>query len=472
MCGIGKDAACDAYFKGLTVGANIAIIEQERHYIIRVRSVMRTQREFLSESQKLELYRRSHVEADHSYRQAVQKLQALEHSDDLMKGLKRRVPGTPEYKELRDLEERRDRAAVATQVAYEAWKVQYAHVVALRRQLDSPTPQHLGSQVESWSTESQELLDNLTSQIDKHWLSWISKAFNENASTAGWILLFAIITPIVIKAFYYFLVAPLASRRKAILIDPKVSGSLEGQHGRIEATNGSLIISSEATRVSVSGDEELLIHPEYLHTAAEEGIKSTKWLLDCRAPLTSIAAGLYGLTLIRSANPSFYDLSPQADPLARLAIIRIPSGSALVLQPHKLVGLIQPRDQPVRISKHWFVGTLHAWLTLQFRYLVFQGPSQLILKGHGGIVAEGSGQGRAVNQAATIGFTANLAYSTVRSATFYAYLNGKQELLDDRFAGGPGVYLHEQMPLAGKRSGLYGRGLEGLTDTVLRMFGD
>lgn len=112
-----------------------------------------------------------------------------------------------------------------------------------------------------------------------------------------------------------------------------------------------------------------------------------------------------------------------------------------------------------------------AWLTLQLRYLVFHGPAQLLIKGCRGIRVERAGSGRRINQAATIGFSANVEYSTSRCETFASYLMGNQELLNDGFSGEVGFYVYEELPNYGRRSGIAGRGLEGLTDSVLKVFG-
>ena len=107
-----------------------------------------------------------------------------------------------------------------------------------------------------------------------------------------------------------------------------------------------------------------------------------------------------------------------------------------------------------------------------------------------GVRIERADGGRAINQAATIGFSANLPYATRRCETFAAYLFGQQELLNDQFGSAPseghgsdptgstdarpqtaGFYVYEEMPHAGKKTGITGRGLEGLTDSVLKVFG-
>ena len=126
---------------------------------------------------------------------------------------------------------------------------------------------------------------------------------------------------------------------------------------------------------------------------------------------------------------------------------------------------------PLAITTHWRLGSLHAWLTLQLRYVAFHGPARLVVKGCRGVRVEKAGEGRRINQAATMGFSANLAYSTTRCDTFAAYLMGEQELFNDSFAGGAGVYVYEEMPHPGARAGLTGRGIEGLSDSILKIFG-
>ena len=80
-------------------------------------------------------------------------------------------------------------------------------------------------------------------------------------------------------------------------------------------------------------------------------------------------------------------------------------------------------------------------------------------------------QPRLINQAATLGFSANLDYRTVRCETFVPYLRGHEALFNDLFAGGPGWFIYEELPAREGRSGLTGRGLEGLLDAVLKAFG-
>jgi hypothetical protein len=52
-----------------------------------------------------------------------------------------------------------------------------------------------------------------------------------------------------------------------------------------------------------------------------------------------------------------------------------------------------------------------------------------------------------------------------------SYLRGKEDLFNDMFTGGPGRFLYEEMPAGSRKSGLAGRGLEGVLDATLKVFG-
>ena len=284
------------------------------------------------------------------------------------------------------------------------------------------------------------------------------------AWTAFWIVVLLSAMPVLLKAFWYYVMAPLAARRPPIRIAPDAQPVLLSR-SPAEASK----MSSVTLDLRLGADEELLVHPEFLQSLAQPGDKRTRWLLDAGYPLMSFASGMVALTRIRGAGHS-YAVSSRKDPFAEVGVIDLPVGGQFVLQPRHLVGIVQHFERPVRLRSRWRFG-LGAWITLQFRFLVFHGPGRLIVSGCRGVRQEVAGQGRSVDQAATIGFSANLDYVPRRSPTFGAYLLGVNGLFDDGFEGGPGVYVYEEMPYYGKRSGLTGRGLEGVADVVLRAFG-
>lgn len=277
-------------------------------------------------------------------------------------------------------------------------------------------------------------------------------------------------TPIGIKALWYVLVAPLVERRPPIRLRPWATAGASDAAKAVAQPRGREKISAVSQDIRLGEREELLVHPDFLQSTAHRGSKATKWLLDWRYPFTSIAAGMVALTRIRTATPETYVVSSRNDPLAEVGLVQVQDGGALVLQPRNLVGLVQTIGRPIRIRRRW-VFTLSAWITLQFRYLVFEGPGTLIVQGCRGVRTESAGTGRAIDQNATMGFSANLAYAPKRSETFGAYLTGASGLFNDSFTGAPGFFVYEEMPYAGKRTGITGRGLEGLTDGLLKVVG-
>lgn len=305
-------------------------------------------------------------------------------------------------------------------------------------------------------------------KIDESWINELVDPAKKVVPAALWILLGAILTPIGIKGFFYYVLAPLASRRPPICIDPESQGGVKIP---LEPIRDGGHISARALEVSVSGSEEILLHPEYLRSVASGPRKTTKWFLDRQYPLSSLASGLFMLTHIKADQAHSCTVAAIEDPLLEIALIEIPEGTRLVLQPRHVVGVVQPCDRPLRISSHWRLKSVTAWMTLQLRYLTFAGPAKILVKGCQGVRVDPSGTGQSLNQASTIGFTANLAYAVRRCDPFVAYLRGKQELFDDNFSGPTGFYISEVTPYVGKKSGITGKGLEGIVDSLLKIVG-
>ena len=279
------------------------------------------------------------------------------------------------------------------------------------------------------------------------------------------ILVLVTFAPVGIKAIWYWLLAPIVEKRPPIRI------RMGGPQG--PAPNGAPSlrrISAVSQEIVLDDGEELLVHPDYLQSSTSHSHKSTKWLLDPGYPFTSIAAGMVMLTRSRSMNREPLVVSSRNDALSEIGVIELHAGDAFVLQPRSLVGVVQRTDRPIRIRRRWVFG-LSAWITLQFRYLVFEGPGKLLVQGCRGVRMETAGSGRSIDQNATMGFSANLDYRPRRSETFSAYVMGVNGLFNDSFEGGPGYCVYEEMPYAGRRSGITGRGLEGLTDGLLKVVG-
>ncbi len=290
-------------------------------------------------------------------------------------------------------------------------------------------------------------------------------AVKANLPTAILILIGVLLAPFIVRTFLYFVLAPAASRLPAIAILPNAAAPAIPEPAP----------SGVSVALDVAQDEALLIQADFLQSSSLPARKYTVWLLNPRIPFTSLASGMFALTCIQpeGTTPTRAVISSQKDIFGEVGVIEIPDGAAMIVQPHSLAGVVKPAASPVQISRHWRLLSLHAWLTFQFRYLAFHGPCKLILKGCRGVRSEEprANQPRLINQAATIGFSANLSYKTTRCETFVSYLRGKENLFNDLFGGGPGRFVYEEVPSSTRKAGITGRGLEGFVDAVLKAFG-
>ncbi|EPR11569.1 hypothetical protein M527_02420 [Sphingobium indicum IP26] len=304
--------------------------------------------------------------------------------------------------------------------------------------------------------------EQLAGQTVTAWGKWVWTEYEVGAilkaALAALFLILAV--PYLVRLFCWFVLAPIAMRRPSIRI-------------RVPEDRGIAIapaaLSSTSVAVRLAQGEELLVRQDYLQTSSYAGAKDTKWVLNWKKPVTSVATGLTFLTRIRG-DCEITTISATRDGLAEVTILTLPDGACCVLQPRALAAVTQPISRPLRITRHWRLRSLNAWLTLQLRYLVFHGPARLVLKGGRGVRVERAEQGRVFGQDQLVGFSADLAYSVSRTETFWPYFFGRQQLLKDRVLAGKGVLIVEEAPFTARR-GKVRRGLEGMIDAGMKVFG-
>lgn len=446
--------------RALELDAEIALLAYERDRMRQGLAWLKARQSAQQRRAGLEGLRLRHVERYTQWRSANDALDAFER----MHPLRSRVPGTDEWLRRQALDAQRDAALQAVRQADADYRRERA---LLDAQPPAPPPPVMGVP-DAEIDRALQPLDEAAAELRRlGQSSWIGRAWQpvrEVLPTALLILLAAVATPVLVKAFFYFVLAPAAARRPPLRILPGSGGALAIDDGR----------SAVSCAIRLQPADELLLHADYLQSSAITGASTaTQWLLNARFPWTSLSARMVALTRIRCEAPASFVVSSRHDPLAEVAVLVLPAGSAVVMQPQHLVGVVQSRGTPLRISAHWRLGSLHAWLTLQLRYLALHGPARLIVQGRRGVRVEAADGGRAISQDATIAFSANVAYATRRCETFVAYLIGRQSLLNDRFgdAGDRGSFVYAEVPRTEGASGVTGRGLQGLTDTLLKVFG-
>jgi hypothetical protein len=286
-----------------------------------------------------------------------------------------------------------------------------------------------------------------------------TRTFRSILIAAAFLLAAIVVTPLLIRLLFYFGLAPFVQRRRPIDLGDHVGG----------APPTLALVSATSAPITLAAGEELLVRQGFLQSTSTRGSKRTRALLDWRHPLSSLASGLSFLTRIAGEGDTTV-ISAVHDPLAEVAVVRLEDGGACVLHPRALVAVVKPSDHSLRITSHWRLFSLHAWLTLQLRYLMFHGPCRLVLKGGRGLRLEGAESGRIFGPDQLVGFSPDLAYTVARTETFWPYFMGRESLFKDRVDAGGGVVLIEEAPMGGGGRGAR-KGLEGAFDVALKAFG-
>jgi len=311
---------------------------------------------------------------------------------------------------------------------------------------------------------TQDLVDRLEQARTAVTANWFARYLNpviHVLPVAVVVLVSSFAAHFFIKLLFYYVLAPMAARRKPIQLE--AMPAVQGVHASASA------VSQD---IHLEAGEELLILPEFLQSSSTAAVKNTRLVLDWSCLWTSIISGMVMLTRVRtSSRDDHVVVSSDFDAVSEIALVTIPAGAAMVFQPHGLVGVVYPSAMPLKIDRRWRLFSAHAWLTLQLRYLIFRGPVTLIVKGTRGVRVEPAGQGRIISQFATLGFSAHLHYATVRSETFWPYYQNRTPLLQDKFEGANGCYIYDETPRFGRHGGFFSRGLEGLVDAVMKVFG-
>lgn len=273
---------------------------------------------------------------------------------------------------------------------------------------------------------------------------------------ATWIVLGALVTPLVHKFIAFVFVAPFASRARSIRL-PQGAARIR--------TSG----SHTSVDVFLDRDNELFVR-NGVQSASVDITGRSIVFLSWWMPLTCLAAGLVGLQRLRTKRADRVTVTAVDDEHYEVALIEVPAGGAVMLQPRALVGVSKRRSDVLTIRRVWKLGHLISWITFQFRYVVFDGPCTLIVQGHRGVRAEQANGARMINKRLTIGFDTGLSYGAARSTAFLPYLRGQQSLFNDSFAG-TGTYIYEQRTAGSSKGMLWGRGLKGLSDAALGALG-
>lgn len=456
----GRDALAQRLARSALRDLEIDVRRQQKAHLVALRARLDALANRQAALDRLERLRREHAAVYAALRDKMARRARLEAAA----GPWGRLFFTGSYRELQALDAQIGQLRARNETAHRAFVAQRALLDGLPS-VSAPGAFHLDRQaLDAAAAPLRERLREVEQLAGTSgaWRAW--QVLRPLLLPALAVLVAWWLVPAAMRTLFYFVLAPLAARRPPIVIAARGPG----MPAALSATPR---ISAVSQRVRLAPGDELLIRPDYCQSQPAGVAIATRLLFDWRRPLSSLAARLWMLKRLRAAAPAEVVVSPTGDPLDEVALLERAPGESYVLQPRGLVGMVHRAGRRPAIRSHWRLGSLHAWLTLQLRYLAFEGPATLVVKGCRGVRLEGAGAGRTVSQDATLGFSAHARYTTVRAEPFLPYLLGRQALLQDSFAGPDARFLYEEVPRSAQAGRRRGNPLERLLDAGLKAFG-
>lgn len=309
----------------------------------------------------------------------------------------------------------------------------------------------------AWQGALEELA-RVEGQVDTAWTALLAAARRTSWQVLG-VAALVVFGPPAWKAFWYYVLAALASARPPARLLPAASpGQL-----RPSAAGKSLT-------VRVTPARPLLARMDWVQQYAPGLAKRTRFLLEWRSPFTSFAAGLAELTELHARTPEqagTVGLASGADPHAYLLALELENHPGVVLKPGAVVAVAGA----ITLRPRWHLKSLHPWIAGRVRHILFGGTGTVYVAGHGGVEPCGDPDPVVLEEALVLGYDARAAFATVRTETFWPYLRGRTSLFDYRFEGGHWVIRQTSAPERTRQGNPFVRTVDAVLNGLGRLLG-
>jgi hypothetical protein len=263
------------------------------------------------------------------------------------------------------------------------------------------------------------------------------------------------------KVFWYYGVAPLASRAAPVELVQRLS-------------SGSVKASTPVAmhEVSISGTNSFCSRADWVHEFPADSIsKRTRFFWGWRSLFISYAAGLSELTEWKSRDGSVQKLKlcSGTDPNIKIVEIKLENHPGLVLRPKHVIAI----SGNIQLKARWSMFNLHSWLSNRLRLILFAGTGSIYVKGYGNLETDTLTPERRLSDYLLLGFESVCSYRTVRTETFWHYLRGTASLYDIQIVK-PGMVIRQTAAIEtlkdGQRRSPEGR-LQAILELLLKPLG-
>ena len=293
----------------------------------------------------------------------------------------------------------------------------------------------------------------------KWWLIGIAeRAWARSFSFFGVIVFTIVFAPGLWKAFWFYIVAPIASKAAPIQV-----GAPMGSHV-------SVFEPKSVQAVELISGSTICTRGDWVNAYPSEGVKKeTRLLWSWQSPLVSYASGLRELTEWRMTGETSQSLKlcSGTDPNLKIAKVMFASKAALVVRPSSIVAI----SGDLQLTTCWKLASIHSWISGRLRHVIISGQGALYLSGYGDVKSETPKAKQRMSDNLLIAHDPGTPFRTVRTETFWPFLRGKTSLYDLQFEDqGLVIYQAAVKEVADGKRPAHER-FEGWIDLLLKPLG-
>ncbi|MGD9385411.1 MAG: AIM24 family protein [Thioalkalispiraceae bacterium] len=238
--------------------------------------------------------------------------------------------------------------------------------------------------------------------------------------------------PLTIKAFNYYLFAPLAKKTTPITINPDSQNQDEMIH---------YDAPQKEFKLQVDQASSLVVKPGW-YSLNTEGLTRTRFFWDSANPFACYAMGLVNMTEFESDHDQSREitLASDEDPNQDIQPVHLNNHPGYVVR-HGHVVATSGND--LVMKKKWQFWDWKSWLFGNIRYVYFTGTGKIYISGHGKVSTNDTTANSRIKERHVIGFDTRTPFKMLRTETFANYWLNNKPLYDIHFPE-HGRFLQQQ----------------------------
>ncbi|MDD7983683.1 AIM24 family protein [Lentisphaera marina] len=276
--------------------------------------------------------------------------------------------------------------------------------------------------------QKMRLLDQKKEELIQY--NWYEKHVKKISSTIILIALLVLLAPLINRLFWYSLPGAWVEKRPPYLLDP------DGISSEISFSCD----SSKQLKIQLNEAEKICVKQNCYNSFDEDLERKNRFLWDPKAWLISYSAEMINMTDFHNPNPQEAQITlvaPKAeDDLCKISLNEC---HGLILKPGQIIAV----KGDVHLSTQWNFFSIHNWLRLVFRHIIFSGTGDIYLYLHGG-GDQIKGESLRIKEDHLVGYQTSCPVGLVRNENLWHYLLGKCNLFDYRFKSDKFILMQNQ----------------------------